>query len=66
VIAGRLDKARTRGCDAVEPDNVDGYANSNGMGLTKANQLNVNRWLADRKLNKHCSKVSHDTLLKSL
>lgn len=46
VISGRLDLAHTRGCDAVEPDNVDGYSNQNGLGLTKANQLDFNRWVA--------------------
>lgn len=42
----RLDKAMTRGCDGVEPDNVDGYTNHNGLGLTAADQLSYNKWLA--------------------
>lgn len=42
----RLDKAVTRGCDGVEPDNVDGYTNHNGLGLTAADQLSYNIWLA--------------------
>ena len=46
VISGRLDLARSRGCDAVEPDNVDGYSNNNGLGLSKSDQLDFNRWLA--------------------
>ncbi|MFE8583990.1 endo alpha-1,4 polygalactosaminidase [Sphingomonas sp. NCPPB 2930] len=46
VMAARLDLARAKGCDAVEPDNVDGYANDNGLGLTAAMQLDYNRFLA--------------------
>lgn len=42
----RLDKAVSRGCDGVEPDNVDGYTNHNGLGLTAADQLSYNKWLA--------------------
>jgi endo-alpha-1,4-polygalactosaminidase (GH114 family) len=33
----RLNEAKTKGCDAVDPDNVDGYSegNSNGIGETQ-------------------------------
>jgi hypothetical protein len=47
IMGARLDLAKTRGCDAVEPDNVDGYSNANGLGLTAADQLDYNRFLAD-------------------
>ncbi|XP_041355261.1 uncharacterized protein LOC121372890 [Gigantopelta aegis] len=46
IMEKRLDLARSRGCDAVEPDNVDGYANNNGMGLHRADQIHYNTWLA--------------------
>ena len=46
VMAARLDLAKSKGCDGVEPDNVDAYSNANGLGLTAANQLEYNRWLA--------------------
>jgi hypothetical protein len=46
VIAGRLDLARSKGCDGVEPDNVDGYANKNGLNITAAQQLDYNRFLS--------------------
>ncbi|MBL4686229.1 MAG: endo alpha-1,4 polygalactosaminidase [Nannocystaceae bacterium] len=46
IMAARLDLAVEKGCDAVEPDNVDGYANPNGVGLTGEDQLDYNRWLA--------------------
>jgi hypothetical protein len=46
IMAKRLDLAAARGCDGVEPDNMDGYANKNGLGLTAADQLDYNRFLA--------------------
>jgi len=42
----RLDHAVARGCDGVEPDNVDGFANESGFPLTAADQLAFNRFLA--------------------
>ncbi|MCB9683905.1 MAG: endo alpha-1,4 polygalactosaminidase [Alphaproteobacteria bacterium] len=47
IMRDRLQLAADRGCDAVEPDNVDGYANANGLGLTRADQLDYLRFLAD-------------------
>ncbi|MCB9556587.1 MAG: endo alpha-1,4 polygalactosaminidase [Deltaproteobacteria bacterium] len=46
VMEKRLDLAKTKGCDGVEPDNVDGYDNKNGFGLTKSHQLDYNIFLA--------------------
>jgi len=34
VMLRRLDLAVQNGCDAVDPDNVDGYSNENGIGET--------------------------------
>ncbi len=48
VMQTRLDLARTKGCDAVEPDNVDAYANKNGLNITAAQQLDYNRFLSDQ------------------
>ena len=48
IIEARLDLAVARGCDGVEPDNVDGYANSTGFPLTAAEQRRYNTWLAER------------------
>ena len=48
IMAARLDLAATRGCDGVEPDNVDGYSNKNGLGLTPDDQLDYNRYIADQ------------------
>ncbi|NLH48126.1 MAG: endo alpha-1,4 polygalactosaminidase [Myxococcales bacterium] len=47
IMGERLDLAVEKECDGVEPDNVDGFANDNGLGLTAEAQLAYNRWLAD-------------------
>ena len=46
IMAARLDLAQSKGCDGVEPDNVDGYTNSTGLALTAQQQLDYNRFLA--------------------
>ena len=46
IIERRLDLAVDRGCDGVDPDNVDGYANPTGFPLSGDDQLIFNRWLA--------------------
>ncbi|MES2353720.1 MAG: endo alpha-1,4 polygalactosaminidase [Pseudomonadota bacterium] len=46
IMKARLDLAAQKGCDGVEPDNVDGYANSSGFPLTYANQIAFNRFIA--------------------
>lgn len=45
-MAARLDQAVAKGCDAVEPDNMDSYQNNTGFALTAADQLDYNRWLS--------------------
>ena len=47
IMTARLDLARAKQCDAVEPDNVDGYANDSGFQVSSAEQSRYNRWLAD-------------------
>lgn len=37
---------KSKGFDAVEPDNIDGYQNDTGFPLTAADQLNYNTWIA--------------------
>lgn len=46
VMKERLALAAARGCDGVEPDNVDAYTNDSGFPLTSATQLDYNRFLA--------------------
>ena len=47
IMRTRMDMCKAKGFDAVEPDNVDGYANSTGFALSASDQLAYNRWLAD-------------------
>lgn len=46
IMLARLDLAANKGCDGIEPDNVDGYVNSSGFQLTPQDQLEYNRFLA--------------------
>jgi hypothetical protein len=46
LLERRLDLCRQKGFDAVEPDNVDAYANDSGFPLTAVDQLRFNRFLA--------------------
>ncbi len=47
IMENRLDLAKSKGCDGVEPDNIDGYDNSSGFDLTFNNQLNYNTFLSN-------------------
>ncbi len=47
IMLKRLDLAKEKGCDGVEPDNVDAYANPNGFSLSYKDQLNYNAWLCE-------------------
>lgn len=46
LVERRFAECRAKGFDAVEPDNVDGYANDTGFALTAADQLAFNRFVA--------------------
>lgn len=48
IMAARLDLAVQKGCDGVEPDNVDAYTNATGFPLTYQDQLAYNLWLAEQ------------------
>ncbi len=47
VMIDRLDLAVSKGCDGVEPDNMDGFANNTGFLLTGAHQLGFNKRIAN-------------------
>ncbi len=47
LMLARLDLARQKGCDGVEPDNVDGYANQTGFPLSELHQQAYNRFIAN-------------------
>lgn len=50
VMSRRLDLAKQKGCDGVEPDNMDGYLSdnyNNSKGVVSANdQIIYNKWMA--------------------
>ncbi len=46
IMERRMDMCLAKGFDAVEPDNVDGYANRSGFPLSYGDQLRYNRMLA--------------------
>lgn len=47
VMLARLDLCKTKGFDAVEPDNMEIYGNNTGFPLTYEDQLKYALWLAD-------------------
>jgi len=47
IMTARFQMCREKGCDAVEPDNIEGYANKSGFPLTAAEQLTYNEWIAE-------------------
>lgn len=47
ILSSRLDLAVSKGCDGVEPDNVDGFEASTGFPLTAADQLDFNKFVAN-------------------
>ncbi|WP_036228187.1 endo alpha-1,4 polygalactosaminidase [Marinobacterium jannaschii] len=48
IMRARLKLAQRKNCDAVDPDNVDGYSNHNGLELSANDQLDYNRFLASQ------------------
>jgi len=46
IATSRLDLAVSKGCDGVEPDNVDGYEAKTGFPLTAADQISFNSFIA--------------------
>ena len=47
VMKVRMEQAAQKGCDAVDPDNVDGYSNNTGFALSYNDQLAYNTALAE-------------------
>ena len=47
IMKARLDLAVQKGCDGVEPDNMDGYTNTTGFSLSADDQLAYNKFIAN-------------------
>ena len=48
VLTARLDLCKEKGFEAVEPDNIDGYANDTGFPITYQDQIAFTTWLAEQ------------------
>jgi hypothetical protein len=46
IMTARFRMCREKGFDAVEPDNIEGYANKTGFPITAQQQLAYNEWVA--------------------
>ncbi|KAH8723256.1 glycoside hydrolase superfamily [Phaeosphaeriaceae sp. PMI808] len=53
IMKKRIELAREKGCDGIDPDNVDGFQNKNGVGLTANDSINYIQYLSSvcRPLN---------------
>jgi hypothetical protein len=47
IMTTRIQMAKDKGCDGVDPDNVDGYNNDNGLSLTQATAVDYLTFLAN-------------------
>ncbi|KAJ5772182.1 hypothetical protein N7520_002711 [Penicillium odoratum] len=55
IMRQRLDLAQAKGCDGVDPDNIDGYNNKNGLGLTQDDAISYVKWLASQAHDRNLS-----------
>jgi hypothetical protein len=55
IMQKRLDLAKQKNCDGVDPDNVDGYNNDNGLGLTQADSVGYMHFLAEAAHDRNLS-----------
>jgi hypothetical protein len=46
IMTKRFEMCREKGFDAVEPDNIEGYASKTGFPLSAQQQLTYNEWVA--------------------
>ena len=54
-MTARLDIAAAKGCDGVDPDNVDGYDNDNGLDLTTHVSISYLHFLASAAFARNMS-----------
>ncbi|KAF2634922.1 hypothetical protein P280DRAFT_523583 [Massarina eburnea CBS 473.64] len=45
IMAKRIKLAADKGCDAIDPDNVDGYQNDNGLNLKNDDAVDYVKWM---------------------
>ncbi|CAJ0548359.1 Ff.00g019720.m01.CDS01 [Fusarium sp. VM40] len=47
IMKKRIEMAAKKGCDAIDPDNVDGFQNNNGLKLTQNDTVNFVKFLSE-------------------
>ncbi|KAH8699988.1 glycoside hydrolase superfamily [Ilyonectria robusta] len=47
IMQKRIKYAADKGCNAIDPDNVDGYQNDNGLNLTEADTVSFVKFLSE-------------------
>ncbi|RGP77982.1 hypothetical protein FLONG3_3939 [Fusarium longipes] len=47
IMKKRIKMAAEKGCDAIDPDNVDGFQNENGLKLTKNDTIDYVKFLSE-------------------
>ena len=52
IMSNRLDIAKEKGCDGVDPDNMDGYTQKSGFTISYDEQLAYNRFIASLSHNR--------------
>lgn len=60
IMAARIKMASDKGCNAIDPDNMDGYSNDNGLDLSQNDTIDYIRYLASE-----ASKYNMSTGLKN-
>ena len=55
IMLSRLDLAKQKKCDGVEPDNIHGYQEDTGFELTYQDQIEYNIWLANEAHKRNLS-----------
>ncbi len=55
IMMARMNLAVEKGCDGIDPDNVDGYTNKTGFPLKAKDQLNYNKFLANQAHRRNLS-----------
>ncbi|KAF1835456.1 hypothetical protein BDW02DRAFT_289030 [Decorospora gaudefroyi] len=56
IMAKRIKMAADKGCDALDPDNTDGYQNNNGLNLKPTDSIAYMRFL-QTEASKHSMKI---------
>ncbi|WWD00946.1 hypothetical protein V866_007884 [Kwoniella sp. B9012] len=46
IMTDRIKAAKQKGCDSIDPDNVDAWTNQQDFGITKQDEVNYLLWLS--------------------